>query len=67
MPLGDARTYQHVLALRAVTAVEGMTADFYRFPLGFTGRIKASSSGVIRLALPTIRWKRRRVPLASRR
>ncbi len=30
--MGDGRTYEHVAALRAVDAVDGMTADWYRIP-----------------------------------
>ena len=30
--MGDERTYENVLALRAVTSVDGMTADWFHFP-----------------------------------
>ena len=37
--MGDARTYEHVCALRAVTSVDGMTADYYHFDMEFLGRV----------------------------
>jgi len=37
--MGDARTYENVLALRAVTSRDGMTADWYAFPHDVLGRI----------------------------
>jgi GMP synthase (glutamine-hydrolysing) len=36
--MGDARTYEKVLALRAVTSTDGMTADFFEFPWEVLGR-----------------------------
>ncbi len=36
--MGDARTYERVLALRAVTSTDGMTADFFEFPWDVLGR-----------------------------
>jgi GMP synthase (glutamine-hydrolysing) len=37
--MGDARTYDSVCALRAVTSVDGMTADVYPFSSEFLGRV----------------------------
>ncbi len=37
--MGDVRTYEAVCALRAVTSVDGMTADFYQFEPAFLGRV----------------------------
>jgi GMP synthase (glutamine-hydrolysing) len=37
--MGDARTYDQVCALRAVTSTDGMTADFFPFPMDFLGRV----------------------------
>ncbi|MBI1621175.1 glutamine-hydrolyzing GMP synthase [Aquamicrobium zhengzhouense] len=36
--MGDSRTYEFVCALRAVTSVDGMTADFYHYDMEFLGR-----------------------------
>ena len=36
--MGDGRTYENVLALRAVTSTDGMTADYYPFEHDFLGR-----------------------------
>ncbi|MBU1325917.1 MAG: glutamine-hydrolyzing GMP synthase [Alphaproteobacteria bacterium] len=36
--MGDARTYEKVLALRAVTSTDGMTADFFEFPWDVLGK-----------------------------
>lgn len=37
--MGDSRTYEYVCALRAVTSVDGMTADYYHFDHSFLARV----------------------------
>jgi GMP synthase (glutamine-hydrolysing) len=45
---GDGRTHARVVALRAVTSQDGMTADFYPFDLGFLGRVSTRICNEVR-------------------
>ena len=66
--MGDYRTYDHVCALRAVTSVDGMTADVYPFDAAFLSgcatRIINEVKGINRVAYDytskppgTIEWE----------
>jgi GMP synthase (glutamine-hydrolysing) len=37
--MGDERTYEFTVALRAVTSVDGMTADWAHLPYEFLGKV----------------------------
>ena len=39
--MGDERTYEHVIALRAVHSQDGMTADWVRFPYDFLAAVSS--------------------------
>ncbi len=66
--MGDMRTYENVIALRAVTSTDGMTADWYRFDHEFlevvSNKIIRSVRGVNRVVYDisskppsTIEWE----------
>jgi GMP synthase (glutamine-hydrolysing) len=46
--MGDERTYENVVALRAVTSVDGMTADFCHLPYDFLAKISNTIINKIR-------------------
>ncbi|MEM7298166.1 MAG: GMP synthase (glutamine-hydrolyzing), partial [Bacteroidota bacterium] len=37
--MGDERTYENVVALRAVSSLDGMTADWVHLPYEFLGKV----------------------------
>ncbi len=46
--MGDGRTYENVLALRAVTSVDGMTADWFDFDAAFLRRVSNQITNQVR-------------------
>ena len=66
--MGDERSYENVVGLRAVTSTDGMTADFYQFEKDFlttvSNKIINSVKGVNRVVYDisskppaTIEWE----------
>ena len=45
---GDYRTYERVVALRAITSEDGMTADWFHFPLDVLARASSRISNEVR-------------------
>jgi len=45
---GDSRTHAHVVALRAITSSDGMTADWYRFEHSFLADVSAEICNKVR-------------------
>ena len=39
--MGDARTYENIIALRAVTSLDGMTADWYKMPFEVLNKVSS--------------------------
>ncbi len=46
--MGDERTYENVVALRAVTSVDGMTADWARLPHDFLAHVSSRIANEVR-------------------
>ncbi len=66
--MGDQRTYENLISLRAVTSSDGMTADWFKFPhkslAKISNRIVNSVQGVNRVVYDitskppgTIEWE----------
>ena len=46
--MGDARTYEYIVALRAVDSIDGMSADWHKIPNGLLERISGAIVGQVR-------------------
>jgi GMP synthase (glutamine-hydrolysing) len=46
--MGDGRTYEHTCAVRAVSSVDGMTADWFRIPHDVLARISSRITNEVR-------------------